>query len=85
MTADWRRAFDISVAGRNTALSLNDKRSVVGPGLTDAESMSDSVSLTTVSTVYGVAVPRTLEYYRNAGTWRERIKGIRQREAGPEA
>lgn len=85
MTADWRRAFDMYVAGRNRAVSLDEKRSVVRPDLTDAESTSDSASLIPVSTIYGISVPRTLEYYRNAGTWRDRIKGIRQREAGPEA
>ncbi len=85
MTADWRRALDIYVSGRNRALTIDEKRSAVGAKPSDAGSKSGSESTTTDSSSIEVSVPQTLEYFRNAGTWRDRIDGSQQHKAGPGA
>lgn len=85
MNADWRRALDIYVSGRNRALTIDEKRSAVGAEKSDAGSKSGSVSTTTDSPSIDISVPRDLKYFRNAGTWRDRIDGARQRKAGPGA
>lgn len=85
MTADWRRALDIYVTGRNRALTVEEKSNAVGAISQGVPGISRSGSMKTDSSTGGITVPRTLEYYRNAGTWRDRIEGTRQRKAGPGA
>jgi len=68
MSGDWRRALDIYVAGRNRSLSLQEKdlaiRSVPEP------SGGRSIPL---ASSFGVEVPEDLRFFRNAGTWRDRL------------
>lgn len=85
MTIDWRRALDIYVTGRNRALSTDEKRRAAGPGMSEATDTATSGTTTSGTSTFGVSVPQTLEYYRNAGTWRDRIETSRKREAGPGA
>ncbi len=82
MTAEWRRALHIYVSGRNRALTVDEKRDAAGAGTEDAGATSGSGLTTNDSPLIAISVPRTLEYYRNAGTWRNRIEDARQRKAG---
>lgn len=75
--ADWRAAFDVYVAGRSRALTIEEKRRLASRRETVA---SDSVSPRAEpaepgSPSYGVGVPEKLDYYRNAGTWRNQLPG----------
>ncbi len=85
MTADWRRALDIYVTGRNRALTVEEKRNAVGHESSTADAPNHSGSTLSGPSPLGISVPRTLEYFRNAGTWRDRIERIRHSKAGPGA
>ncbi len=85
MTADWRRALDIYVAGRNRALTVDEKRNAVANDSSTADAFDHSGSTLNGPSPLGISVPRTLEYFRNAGTWRDRIERIRHSKAGPGA
>lgn len=72
--ADWRSAFDVYVTGRNRGLTLEEKRQMASHG--DRDSVlpgSDATEAGGAS--YGVGVPEKLDYYRNAGTWRNQLPG----------
>ena len=85
MTNDWRRAFDIYVTGRNRALTTDEKRRSAGAGKSASVGPATTGATTTGISKFGVPIPQTLEYYRNAGSWRDRIEAFRKREAGPGA
>lgn len=73
--SDWREALCVYVAGRSRALTLDEKRRL-GERATDEsdESTTDRKGATRPSpTVYGVTVPRVLDFYRNASTWRNAL------------
>jgi hypothetical protein len=72
MKRDWRRALDIYVAGRNRALSVEQKLAASDPGAQSAD-LSISFGTAPADPTFGVSVPETLEFYRNAGTWRDRV------------
>ena len=80
MSSGWRRALKLYVAGRNRSLSLQEKEQTVGP----AGKPADGRSLVEQA-VYGVEVPDTLQYFRNAGTWRDRFGAGHRRERKPGA
>ena len=82
MTAHWRHALKIYVSGRNRALTVEEKRSAVGADSPVVPDVPGPRSPTSDSFSAAIPVPRTLEYYRNAGIWRDRIDGGRQRKAG---
>ena len=84
MTSDWRRALDIYVTGRNRALTTDEKRRAAAD-MSEAARPARSGATTADTSTFGVPIPRTLEYYRNAGTWRDRIEAFRKREADPGA
>jgi len=66
MSRGWRRALELYVAGRNRSLSLQEKEASVG----ETGKPESGRSLTDPA-VFGVGVPDTLQYFRNAGTWRD--------------
>lgn len=72
MKRDWRRALDIYVAGRNRALSLEQKLAASDLGA-QAGDLPSSSGTAPGGPTFGVSVPETLEFYRNAGTWRDRV------------
>lgn len=82
MTADWRHALKIYVSGRNRASTVEEKRSAVRVDSVVVPEVPGPRSTTSDLLSVGIPVPRTLEYYRNAGIWRDRIDGGRQRSAG---
>jgi hypothetical protein len=71
---DWRRALGIYVSGRSRALTLEEKRRLVGGAAPDQEgpepTMRRNGATRSLEAVYGVTVPRVLDFYRNASTWR---------------
>lgn len=74
---DWRRALDVYVAGRSRALTADEKRSFAG-GARSREAEPESEVRVRRATgrpeaAYGVSVPRVLDFYRNAGTWRDSL------------
>ena len=83
MTSDWRRALDIYVTGRNRALTTDEKRRAAGAGISESARTEPSGTTTTDTSTFGVPIPQVLEYYRNAGTWRDRTEAFRKRKAGP--
>ena len=85
MTSDWRRALEIYVTGRNRALTIDEKQQAAGAGMSEAAGTEPSGATISGTSTFGVSIPQTLEYYRNAGTWRDRIETFRKREAGPGA
>lgn len=82
--SDWRRALGIYVSGRSRALTLDEKRRL-GGGSTDGDEGAPSTARNGATrpsrTVYGVAVPRVFDFYRNAGTWRD---GLPEPKSGGE-
>ena len=68
MSGGWRRALDIYVAGRNRSLSLQEKDLAVRP----ARKPTGGRSIPQAPT-FGVEVPEDLRFFRNAGTWRDRL------------
>ena len=85
MTGDWRRALEIYVTGRNRGLTTDEKRRATGSDMSEAASTVPSGRTTSRTSTFGVSVPQILDYYRNAGTWRDRIDAFRKREADPGA
>ena len=80
MSGGWRRALELYVAGRNRSLSLQEKEASLG----DARKPASGRSLAE-PTAFGVEVPDTLQYSRNAGTWRDRFGSDRKRGRDPGA
>lgn len=68
MSGGWRRALDIYVAGRNRSLSLQEKDLAVR-----REQQPSGGRSILESPSFGVAVPQELQFFRNAGTWRDRL------------
>jgi hypothetical protein len=73
--SDWRRALGIYVSGRSRALPLDEKRRLGGGSADDGGGSTTARDGATRPSkpVYGVTVPRVLDYYRNASTWRDRL------------
>jgi hypothetical protein len=76
MSAGWRAALEVYVAGRNRGVTLEEKRRIASraeaPG---APSPPRTDAAEPGGASYGVGVPEKLEYYRNAGTWRNQLPG----------
>ena len=72
MKRDWRRALDIYVAGRNRSLSVEQKLAASDSGAL-ATGIPSASGTVTGDPTFGVSIPETLEYFRNAGTWRDRV------------
>ncbi len=90
MTSDWRRALDVYVTGRNRSLTTEEKQQAARAGMPEAANTASSRATTSGTTTsgtstFGVPIPQILDYYRNAGTWRDRIEASRKREADPGA
>ncbi|MFQ5530843.1 MAG: hypothetical protein ACE5FP_10925, partial [Gemmatimonadota bacterium] len=83
MKLDWRLALDIYVAGRNRVLSTEQKRQVAGADVDGTARPRPSGATRASVPAFGVPIPETLQYYRNAGTWRDRIDGASSDGAGP--
>jgi len=73
--SDWRRALDVYVAGRSAVLTADQKRRIAGPGRPadspNRRPVSGTDGIGPPEPAYGIPVPRVLDFYRNAGTWRD--------------
>ena len=78
--SDWRRALDVYVAGRSRAITHDEKRSIAASGVAGRADEAPDVDVPPKPS-FGVSVPDQLDYYRNAGTWRDRLSGADGRDA----
>lgn len=73
--SDWRKALDVYVAGRSRVLDADEKRRLAAQA-PHARGDARRVGATRPETKSGrVNVPERLEFFRNAGTWRNRLPG----------
>ena len=78
--SDWRRALDVYVAGRSRAITHEQKRSIAASDEAAPREATGDVDIPPTPR-FGVSVPAQLDFYRNAGTWRDRLSGADGRDA----
>ena len=73
MRSDWRKALDIYVAARSRVLDADEKRHLAKQTPHARGGARRTGDARPSATPSRVKVPETLEYFRNAGTWRNRL------------
>lgn len=73
VSADWRRALDVYVAGRSRALTDDEKRAIARARSVHRSSPPEPGTARVLGSAYGVPVPETLQFHRNASTWRNHL------------
>lgn len=81
MRSDWRRALDVYVAGRSRVLDAEEKRRLAANAPHSREARRQAGASRSTGIPNHVAVPEKLEFFRNAGTWRDRLPGAGGRDA----
>lgn len=83
-SADWRRALTVYRGGRSRALTFDEKRRLAAAAEATAEKAPEpreedgsARPARTNAPGFGVPVPQTLAFHRNAGNWRHRLPGER--------
>lgn len=71
--SDWRKALDVYVAGRSYVLDAEEKRRLAEQPAPAREGARRSGVARPGGEPTRVKVPETLEFFRNAGTWRNRL------------
>lgn len=83
--ADWRRALNVYRGGRSRSLTFDEKRRIAAaadeaPAEGAAKPRDGGGAARPAHTTapgFGVPVPRTFAFHRNAGNWRDRLPGER--------
>jgi hypothetical protein len=81
MRSDWRRALDVYVAGRSRVLDADEKRRLAAAAPHARAGERRTGGTRPAATPTRVVVPDRLEFFRNAGTWRDRLPGSGGRDA----
>lgn len=79
--SDWRKALDVYVAGRSRVLDADQKRRLAAGAPHSREGQRQTGASRSTGTPNHVKVPEKLEFFRNAGTWRDRLPGEGGRDA----